>query len=398
MNPDISITALASTSSLGASNSGIWNNYLDPTHFLRPLVLNDHEVWAGIIPEEIKVDLNKLRDSSPKYQHLDNSVLLAIHTARNAMQLSGWSRNDQIGINVGSSRGATGLFEKYHEQFISEGKTATLASPTTTLGNISSWIGHDLKTSGPDISHSITCSTSLHALLNACAWLKSGMASKFMVGGSESSLTPFTISQMQALKIYARDPVSETRDNDDHYPCRALDLNKSQNSMILGEAAAIACLEMGVNENSLAVIEGVGYATEVLEHNVSLSTNAECLQRSMQMAIGDLDREDIDIVVLHAPGTLKGDRAEYLAIEKLFGANMPALTTNKWKIGHCLGASGMLSVELAVHMLIRQQFIGVPYLEATSIPNKIDRVLVNAVGFGGNAVSVLLKKADLAEN
>ena len=397
MNPKISITALASTSPLGASNSEIWNNYLDPTHRLRPLALKDQNVWAGIIPSEIKAELEKLRVSSPKYQQLDSTVLLAIYTARNAMRMSGWSKNDQIGINVGSSRGATGLFEKYHEHFIREGKSATLASPTTTLGNISSWIGHDLKTSGPDISHSITCSTSLHALLNACAWLKSGMATKFIVGGSEASLTPFTISQMQALKIYAKDPASEMKRNDHHYPCRALDLNKSQNSMILGEAAAIACLEIGVKDNSLAVIEGVGYATEVLEHNVSLSTNAECLQRSMQMAMGDIAREDVDVVVLHAPGTLKGDRAEYLAIETLFGDQMPALTTNKWKIGHCLGTSGMLSVELAVHMLISQKFIGVPYLESASTPKKINRVLVNAVGFGGNAVSVLLKKLDSAE-
>ena len=396
MNPNISITALASTSPLGASNSEIWNNYLDPTHRLQLLALKDQNVWAGIIPSEIKAELEKLRASSPKYQQLDDTVLLAIYTARNAMRMSGWSKNDQIGINVGSSRGATGLFEKYHEHFIREGKSATLASPTTTLGNISSWIGHDLKTSGPDISHSITCSTSLHALLNACAWLKSGMATKFIVGGSEASLTPFTISQMQALKIYAKDPVSEMK-RDHHYPCRALDLNKSQNSMILGEAAAIACLEMGVNDNSLAVIEGVGYATEVLEHNVSLSTNAECLQRSMQMAMGDIAREDVDVVVLHAPGTLKGDRAEFLAIETLFGDHMPALTTNKWKIGHCLGTSGMLSVELAVQMLISQQFIGVPYLESASTPTKINRVLVNAVGFGGNAVSVLLKKLDSVE-
>ena len=153
-----------------------------------------------------------------------------------------------------------------------------------------------------------------------------------------------------------------------------------------------------MNDKTLAVIEGVGYATEVLEHNVSLSTNAECLQRSMQMAMGKFQAEDIDVVVLHAPGTLKGDRAEYLAIEKLFRSNMPALTTNKWKIGHCLGTSGMLSVELAVQMLNKQQFVGVPYLETTPTLKKINRVLVNAVGFGGNAVSVLLKKSDSAEN
>jgi 3-oxoacyl-(acyl-carrier-protein) synthase len=68
------------------------------------------------------------------------------------------------------------------------------------------------------------------------------------------------------------------------------------------------------------------------------------------------------------------------------------LTTNKWKIGHTLGASGMLSIDFAMIMLEHQEFIGVPF---TSIPNSkkaIRKVLINAVGFGGNAVSVLLSK------
>jgi 3-oxoacyl-(acyl-carrier-protein) synthase len=38
------------------------------------------------------------------------------------------------------------------------------------LGNISSWVAHDLQSSGPEISHSITCSTALHAVLNGVAW------------------------------------------------------------------------------------------------------------------------------------------------------------------------------------------------------------------------------------
>jgi 3-oxoacyl-(acyl-carrier-protein) synthase len=78
------------------------------------------------------------------------------------------------------------------------------------------------------------------------------------------------------------------------------------------------------------------------------------------------------------------------------------LTTNKWKIGHTFGASGMLSIELAILMMQHQQFIPVPYLDNQFIPvpyldnsfqtSKINRVLVNAVGFGGNAVSILLKQ------
>ena len=93
---------------------------------------------------------------------------------------------------------------------------------------------------------------------------------------------------------------------------------------------------------------------------------------------------------MHAPGTVKGDLSEYKAIQKVFGSTLPMLTTNKWKIGHTFGASGMLSVELAILMMQHNQFIGVPFAEKQAERKTIRKVLVNAVGFGGNAVSILL--------
>ena len=111
----------------------------------------------------------------------------------------------------------------------------------------------------------------------------------------------------------------------------------------------------------------------------------------MKMALGGTKPNEVDAIVMHAPGTIKGDVSEYKAIQKVFGDSIPALTTNKWKIGHTFGASGMLNIELAILMIQHQTYIKVPYVEYKSIPKKINWVMVNAVGFGGNAVSVLLK-------
>ena len=52
----------------------------------------------------------------------------------------------------------------------------------------------------------------------------------------------------------------------------------------------------------------------------------------------------------------------------------------------------MLSVELAILMIQHQQFISIPYLNDGNQPKQLNKILVNAVGFGGNAVSVLLTK------
>jgi 3-oxoacyl-(acyl-carrier-protein) synthase len=223
------------------------------------------------------------------------------------------------------------------------------------------------------------------------------MSSKFLVGGSEAPLTGFTIAQMKALKIYAGSDrkapaLREKRPGlPKEYPCLALHTKKDRNTMVLGEGASVACLESGVSSDTLAIVEGIGYATEPLEHNVSLSADAICFQRSMEMALRKVDKRKVDVIVMHAPGTLKGDRAEFNAIQKVFGKTTPGLTGNKWKTGHTFGASGMLSVEFAILMLQHNQFIKVPYLDDHKPIRKLQKILINAVGFGGNAVSILLK-------
>ena len=384
MQQPVSITAIASISPLGTTLERTWQSYLNNEHCFSKNIYLDGNVWVAQLSKASKAYIDALRQSDNKYKTLDDTVLFAIYASRQAVAKAGWKATDNFGINIGSSRGATALFEKYHESFLKHHKSDTLSSPTTTLGNIASWVAHDLQTKGPEISHSITCSTALHSVLNGIAWLASGMCDKFLVGGSEAPLTPFTIAQMQALKIYSK--------STDKFPCRALDFNKTQNTMILGEGATMVCLEKGKQDNALCTITGIGYATEILKHNISISSDAKCFQKSMQMALGDMAPDNIDAIVMHAPGTIKGDLSEFKAIETIFPSKKPYLTSNKWKIGHTFGASGTLSLELGVLMLQHQKCIGVPYLEPTTPPKTLKHILVNAVGFGGNAVSVLISK------
>ena len=386
----VSIISIASLSPLGNSAEGVWESYINNSSLIKNITVGNKVVPAAILPLELQKEVSDLAKSDTKYTHLDSSVLYAIVASRAAVKNAGWQAGDNFGINIGSSRGATQLFEEHYREYLETGKSRVQASPSTTLGNISSWVAQDLKTSGPDVSHSVTRSTALHAVLNGVAWLRAGMADKFLVGGSEAPVTSFTIAQMQAMKIYSA--------LNDEYPCRAFDLDKKTNTMVLGEGSAAACMELGRKSNALAFIEGIGYSTEMLQHSASISADAECLQRSMMMALQDCDTNEIDAIVMHTPGTLKGDLSEYNAIQKLFGDAIPLLTTNKWKIGHTLGASGLLSLEMAILMLMHQRFIGVPYLDENGFLDKpLRKILINAAGFGGNAVSVLLSKNENPE-
>ena len=384
MQEPIAITALSTLSSLGKNPAEVWESYLQPNHNLKLQSFGSHSEFVAPLSDENAKLIEQLRKSDSKYKSLDTSVLMAIWISRQAIRQANWSSKSDFGINIGSSRGATHLFENHFKEFLETGKAQTLASPTTTLGNISSWVAHDLQSQGPELSHSITCSTGLHSVLNGIAWLRAGMAEAFLVGGSEAPLTPFTIAQMKAMKIYASNSQAD-------FPCRAMDYDKTRNSMVLGEGAASVCLELGLRSNALAYIMGIGYATEILEHSVSVSAEAECFKKSMKMALKNTSVDKVDAIVLHAPGTIKGDSSEYKAIQNVFSESLPLLTTNKWKTGRTFATSGLLNMELALLMMQHNQFINVPFAATQKQTKDIKNVLVNAVGFGGNAVSILMQ-------
>ena len=339
--------------------------------------------WISPISSQNTVLLDTLISENKNFQHLDRSVQLALLCSRSLKRV-----DKRTAVNIGSSRGATALWEKNYDRFRESGTAPTTSSPLTTLGNISSWVAQDLSLQGTAFSHSITCATASHSILNAIAWLQSGMTQSMIVGGSEAPLTDFTISQMKALRIYSRE--------NDTIPCKALDVDKNHNSMILGEAAALFLLSRK-SEKSLAKIVGYGSAIEQLNSATSVTESGESLQESMRQAIKDHKSEEIDVIITHAPGTIKGDLAEYRAIKAVFGKKHPHLCNNKWQLGHTLGASSALNLAMAIEMLQTETIFKVPFLKESFLNPRNEqrvpqRILINATGFGGNAVSLLVEK------
>lgn len=385
----ILITSKSSLSSLGHESDEVWSNYQSNTSCISICCFNDMDTPTGRLKTQTQKLIDDLRKENPLYRRLDKSVLMGIIAGRDSLSNTNWTDLSTVGINMGSSRGATQLFEKYHKHFIHSPnqKVSPLSSPTTTLGNIASWMAFDLATSGATLTHSITCSTALHSILNACVWIKSGMTKRFIAGGTEAPLTDFTISQMRALGIYSKNTAG--------WQSSPMKKGNSKNNMILGEGAAVFCLESDEGQSHLAKIIGLGYATEKIEHPASLSADADCIKKSMQMALLDSELQTVDAIVMHAPGTILGDQSEFNAIKSIFGKNTPHLISTKHQSGHTFGASGGISLDLAIEMLNRKCLIQFPYETDVTQENSIPKnILINAVGFGGNAVSIIVQKTD----
>ncbi|ALJ01019.1 beta-ketoacyl synthase N-terminal-like domain-containing protein [Rufibacter tibetensis] len=397
----IVIRGVGSVSGLGGTPEEVQASYASGKTAFTSLPSLGNDTPVSPISPAAEHLLQSLLLENTTYTSLDRTVQLAILAARQAVAQAGWQKEESaasIGINIGSSRGATGMFEQFHADFLKEpGKRLSPSvSPSTTLGNVASWVAHDLQASGPLISHSVTCSTALQAFANGVAWLKAGMAKRFLVGGTEAPLTPFTIAQMKSIGIYSKYKAEEK-------PCRPL--NRDTNTFVLGEGAAVFALErmtlgemqsLGLTEAVVLLAVGMGY--ERSPSKTGLSAEGFHFQAAMRDALkqASLAPSAIDALVLHAPGTKAGDSAELQAVESVLGPEAPLFFTNKNQIGHSLGASGALSAELAMALVSGKvsplrQLSTMPFSSYTAI----SFVMVNAAGFGGNAASLLLHRLSL---
>lgn len=385
----IVIRGCGSISPLGHDAAGIAQAYRQGYAAFRNIPHQGQPTPVAALPADADQVLAQLTAQHPAYRQLDRSVLLAIYAAQEAARQAGWASSElqpELAVNIGSSRGATGITEQHYEAFQRDALSST-ASPTTTLGNLSSWVAQAVQAGGMQISHSITCSTALMAVANGVAWLKAGMAQRFLAGGTESPLTDFTIAQMKAIGIYS--PFHEHP-----YPCQPYGTS-GQNTFVLGEGAAVLALEK-VQPQELktgdVVIESVGFGFEPITSKTGISVDGLNFQQAMRQALASLPEQQVDAIITHTPGTKAGDRAELAAIEAVFGQQIPLLTTNKHLLGHTLGASGALSLHYAMHLLQYQHVAPFPYPTQyihSAIP-ALRRIMVNAAGFGGNAASVVV--------
>ena len=383
----IGIKAFASISAAGIDHSSINNAYFNNNDTFIQKAKHESKDWRAPLSIKSEKSLNNFIKNNAKYKRFDRSTLLALLAADG---LPKKLIREQTGVNLGSSRGATTTLEDAYHEFLEYGKVPFLCSPLTTMGNVATNVARHLQTKGPSFSHSITCSTAMQSLINAIQWIKAGSSEQFIVGGTEAPLTKFTIEQMKRLGIYSNSIST-------HYPCTPLEINKTENNMVLGEGAACFLIEKTIDTLPLAFIDGIGYAMEHAPSITGITQNGLAMQKAMQKAINNAHTsEPIDLIIMHAPGTLNGEQAELQAIQKVFESHIPALYSNKWLIGHTLGASGALSMDLAIRCVQSGKQPKLPYENISkNIDKPIQKVMINTIGFGGNASSAIISSNKL---
>lgn len=403
------IRGLSLLSAVGVSGNsclGLWQSGFALSEApMRPMNARNGDVPVFPLSSEAEAAVMQVANDE-RHRRLDRTVHVGLAAARGTftrLKGSGATIGDIGCISIGSSRGPTIALEQSVRDFELQGRVATLTSPITTAGNISSWVAQEyianhgagaVELPVAALSTSMTCSSALHSLLVARSFVVSGMARSAIFGGAEACLTPYTVAQLQALRIYG--------DTTNSWPCRPLDFPRDENSVVLGEGAGSAVLVSVHDEANLIPgdleLLGIGWALESIPSPTGISHDGAAFERAMRMAVASAGSGvRVGAVVLHAPGSRLGDEAELKAVRRVFGDTLACST--KHLTGHTYGASGMLSLGLAEALLEGMSWPGFPYLSRQPSSDPLgpeDAVVINSAGFGGNAISLVVNRAPYA--
>ncbi len=391
------LNACGIVNSLGDSRSSVAQKlFTGDTDNVAPwdIKVHDRVVYVG----EVKTRLHSVPEKFAKFNCRNNELAL---TALSQVQIEvenllGKYGSDRIAVVLGSS--TSGILEgelalKYktqHGEF-----PAAFHYRQQEIGSPALFLRKYLGLTGLAYTVSTACSSSAKVFASARRLLDSGMCDAAIVGGVDSlcKLTVFGFSSLESVSSARCNPMSVNRDG-----------------INIGEAAALFILSRDEAEIELL---GSGESSDA-HHMAAPHPEGRGAIAAMASALADarLESDAIGYINLHGTATPLNDAMESLAVNHVFGANVPCSST-KPLTGHTLGAAGATEAgfcylllseasnseqKLPPHVWDGQQDEALPELnlvntgETCSIKSGTC-VLSNSFAFGGNNASVILRKS-----
>ncbi|RKX79821.1 MAG: beta-ketoacyl-[acyl-carrier-protein] synthase II [Spirochaetes bacterium] len=257
---------------------------------------------------------------------------------------------------------------------------------------------------GPSFTVSSACATSNHAIGLAVTLIKSGMADAMFVGGAEAIITrPAFAAFGNIMAISDRNDSPETAS-------RPFDVDR--NGFVISEGAGVLCIEelehaLKRDAHIYCEITGVGFSCDAYDM-VAPHPEGRGASQSMEMALNSaqLNPEDIGLINCHGTSTPIGDKVESDAIIKSFGnygTKVPAHST-KSMTGHMIGAAGAAEaiaaimvyekgvVHPSINIFNQDPEIRLNVVKEPMENKKINHILSNGFGFGGQNASIVLSR------
>ncbi len=404
------ITGLGTINSLGHNPEDFWASLLAGKCGIDRVTQFDVTNFATQIGAEVR-NWDAAQHMDPKEaRRNDRYTHFGYCAARQAVKDAGLDMTkedpDRVGVILGSGIGGMATYEE--QVLVLAQKGPRKVSPFTIpalIGNIcSGMVAIDLGARGPNFGVVSACATATHSLGEAFHTIRRGEADVMVAGGTEASITPFAYAGFCSMKAMS------TNNEDPQHACRPFDAKRD--GFIMGEGAGVLVLESLEHAQARGAriyCEIGGYAATCDAHHITMPDpegRGLMLAMNRALAYSGVNPEQIGYINAHGTSTPYNDKFETLAIKKVFGdhARKLAVSSTKSMTGHLLGAAGGIEAVICVKALqngIMPPTINYvepdPECDLDYVPNvareaKLDVVLSNNLGFGGQNASMVFKK------
>ncbi len=394
----VAITGMGIISSIGKTVEENFQSLVNKTPGISVI-----EGISTIHKDHIKVGEIKITNDDlgsflnlPLLNNYSRTAMLAEIAAKEAVKNAGITdiNSCKTGLISATSVGGMDFTEKFfYSQF--EETTNRRYIESHSAGESSTKVANSLGITGFVSTISTACSSAANSIMLGARMIKAGKLDRVIVGGADC-LAKFTINGFKTLMI-----LSETN-------CKPFDANRT--GLNLGEAAAFLVLESDEcvkkeNKKVLGYVSGYANANDAF-HQTASSQDGEGATLAMKKAlkVAGLSSKEIDYINAHGTATENNDASESEAILRVFGNKLPKVSSTKAYTGHTLAAAA--AIEAVYSVLALQNDLVFPNLnfenpikETNIIPEtevlqkKLNHVLSNSFGFGGNCSTLIFSKA-----
>ncbi|MGH4030286.1 beta-ketoacyl-[acyl-carrier-protein] synthase family protein [Actinomycetota bacterium Odt1-20B] len=326
------VTGRGSVSAAGLGADALWRSLLSvPPAGHRPVAPWDPTPWLSRV----------------EARHTDRNAQFAVAAAESALADAGGLKEvagpERAAVVLGTALAGVGTMEQ--QVLVREAKgdkrvspfVVPMIMPNAAAAAVSQRLGWQ----GPCETLTTACASGTHAIGSAARMVAHGVCDLALAGGTEAALCGTVLAGFRNMR--ALSPGGVTRPFD-----------AGRDGFAVAEGAAVLVLEPEESaraRGATVLAEVLGSASTADAHDITAplpdgSSAARCVRLALQDA--GIQPSAVGQINAHGTGTSVGDLAEARALEAVFGASGPPVTSAKGATGHAFGASGALEAVASV--------------------------------------------------
>src|SRR5258708_18205203 len=329
------------------------------------------------------------------------AYVATLEALKNAGLDADYLEQKEVGILYGNDSTAKSVIEC--TDIIRKKKDTTLVGSGSVFQTMNSTVTMNLATifklKGINFTISAACASGSHSIGVGYHFIKSGLQDCIICGGAQE-VNHYSMGSFDALSAFSIQESAPTK--------ASRPFDRDREGLIPSGGAATVILESldsALKRGAPILGELVGYGFSSNGAHISNPT-VEGPVRSLVMALKDagITASEIDYINAHATSTPAGDTSEAKALDEVFGAHRPPVSSTKSMTGHECWMAG--ASEIVYSMLMMQNSFIAPNINfenpdensaklnivKSSLEKDINVFLSNSFGFGGTNSSLIIRK------